>query len=179
MAAVQTFTDLISWQKARVWSKEIRVWSKEIFECTEQKRFSGDQRLVVQINDSSNSLMANIAEGFGRGTQGEFVLFLGYSIGSLNETQSHLCAAYDRRYITKDEFAKLFPQGTKIRKIIVGFIGSMVMPKSGVKNVKKYVNWTEQVWENYERITGQKRPPLFETNTAKPGKKKYDDTPPA
>jgi len=40
--------------------------------------------------------MANIAEGFGRGTQAEFVTFLGYSLGSLNETQSHLCAAYDR-----------------------------------------------------------------------------------
>jgi four helix bundle protein len=172
MAGVQSFTDLISWQKAR-------IWSKEIFERTEQKRFSGDQRLVIQICDSSNSVMANIAEGFGRGTQGEFVLFLGYSIGSLNETQSHLCAAYDRRYIAKDEFGKLFQQGTEIRKIIVGFIGSMVMPKSGVKNAKKYVSWTEQVWENYERITGQKRPPLFETNTTKPGKKPYDDTTPA
>src|SRR5580765_40933 len=123
--------------------------------------------------------MANIAEGFGRGTQGEFVLFLGYSMGSLNETQSHLCAAYDRRYITKDEFSKLFQQGTEVRKIIVGFIGSMVMPKSGVKNIRKYVSWTEQVWENYERTTGQKRPPLFEANeTRKLDKKRYDDAPP-
>ena len=122
--------------------------------------------------------MANVADGFGRGTQGEFVLFLGYSIGSLNETQSHLCADYDRRYITTDEYAKLLQQGTEIRKIIVGFIGSMVMPKSGVKNVKKYVSWTEQVWENYERITGQKRPALFETNTERPKKKAYDDSPP-
>jgi four helix bundle protein len=104
MAAATTFTELISWQKAR-------VWSKDIFERTEQKRFSGDRRLVEQVNDSSNSVMANIAEGFGRGTQGEFVLFLGYSMGSLNETQSHLCTAYDRRYITKDEFSKLFQQG--------------------------------------------------------------------
>jgi four helix bundle protein len=36
-----------------------------------------DRRLTTQINDSTDSITANIAEGFGRGTQGEFVLFLG------------------------------------------------------------------------------------------------------
>jgi four helix bundle protein len=101
MAAARTFTELKFWQKAR-------VWSKDIFERTENGRFALDRRLVEQINDSSDSAMANVAEGFGRGTQGEFVLFLGYSLGSVNETQSHLCVAYDRRYITKDDFATLF-----------------------------------------------------------------------
>ena len=173
MAAARVFTELISWQKAR-------VWSKAIFERTEEQRFSRDRRLVEQINDSSNSVMANIAEGFSRGTQGEFVLFLGYSLGSVNETHSHLCAAYDRRYLTKDDFGTLFKNGTEIRKIVVSFIGSMVMPKSGVKNQRKYVSWTEQVWENYERITGQKRPAIFEMpESIKPrNKKPYDDTPP-
>ena len=66
-------------------------------------QFARDQRLVVQINDSTESVMANIAEGFGRGTQEEFVVFLGYALGSLLETQSHLCAAYDRRYLTKED----------------------------------------------------------------------------
>ena len=76
--------------------------------------------------------MSNIAEGFGRGTQGEFVTFLGYALGSLNETQSHLCAAYDRAYLEKATFAELFADGTEIRKMTVGFIKSMVMPGSGV-----------------------------------------------
>ena len=58
-------------------------------------------------------MTANIAEGFGRGTQGEFVQFLGYSIGSLDETQSHLCTAYDRGYLTKAEFGELFQEGTE------------------------------------------------------------------
>lgn len=53
------------------------------------------------------------------------------------------------------------------------------MPKSGVKNQRKHVSWTEQVWENYERITGQKRPALFESpESIKPRKKPYDDSPP-
>src|SRR5215831_13525647 len=53
---------------------------------------------VEQVNDSSESVMANIAEGFGRGTQGEFVTFLGYAIGSLNETQSHESAVSTKRF---------------------------------------------------------------------------------
>jgi four helix bundle protein len=69
--------------------------------------------------------MANIAEGFGRGTQGEFVQFLGYSIASVNETQSHLVVAYDRKYLAKPDYGKLFEAGTEIRKLEVGFITSM------------------------------------------------------
>jgi hypothetical protein len=108
-------------------------------------------------------VIANIAEGFGRGTQGEFVAFLGYSIGSLNETQAHLCAAYDREYVSKDEFGELFQEGTEIRKMIVAFIRSMVMPGSGVKHVRKCKSWTDEVWEIYERVTGKERPELSRT----------------
>src|SRR5262249_22228475 len=108
MAAARTFTELQFWQRAR-------AWSAEIFRLTKESPFAKDQRLVVQINDSSESVMSNMAEGFGRGTQGEFVTFLGYALGSLDETQSHLCAAYDRGYFDKDQFAKLFSEGTAIR----------------------------------------------------------------
>jgi len=123
--------------------------------------FREDRRLVEQINDSSESVGANIAEGFGRGTQGEFVQFLGYANGSLNETQSHLCAAYDREYVTKDEFASLFQEGTEIRKMMVGFITSMVRHGSGVKHIHKTLSWSEECWQRYERITGQQRPEMF------------------
>ncbi len=68
----------------------------------------------MQINDSSESVMSNMAEGFGRGTQAEFITFLGYALGSRDETQSHLCAAYDREYLDKDRLAELFREGTEI-----------------------------------------------------------------
>jgi four helix bundle protein len=155
MAGVRVFTDLLMWQKAR-------VWSRDIFEHTETERFSRDRPLVEQINDSSESVMANIAEGFGRGTQGEFVTFLGYSLGSLNETQSHVCAAFDRRYLSREQFARLFEQGTEVRKMIVSFVRSMVMPGSGVKNIRKLKSWSDEVWELYERVTGQPRPEFFQ-----------------
>ena len=151
MAGVQNFTDLHFWQRAR-------QWSKAISQLTRRAAFREDRRLVDQINDSSESIGANIAEGFGRGTQGEFIQFLGYANGSLNETQSHLCASYDREYITKDEFASLFQEGTEIRKMMIAFIKSMVRPGSGVKHMHKTMSWSEECWQRYERITGQQRP---------------------
>jgi len=156
MAGAKAFTELRFWQRAR-------EWSKQIFQRTQTKPFQYDRRLVEQINDSSESVAANIAEGFGRGTQGEFVTFLGYAIGSLDETRSHLCAAYDREYIDKDEFGVWFQEGTEIRKMIVSFIQSMTRPGSGVKHMRKYKSWTDEVWERYERITGKQRPELFRT----------------
>lgn len=100
--------------------------------------------------------MSNIAEGFrdpGR-------IHLG-SIGSLNETQSHLTAAYDREYITKECYGELIQEGTEIRKQIVALITSMVKRGLGVKHMRKQGNWREEVWETYERITGEERPGLF------------------
>jgi four helix bundle protein len=154
MAAARSFSDLIFWQRARQWSKDIFQWSK-------QQPFAGDQRLCVQINDSSESVMSNMAEGFGRGTQEEFITFLGYAIGSLDETRSHLCAAYDRGYLNKTEYANLFREGTTIRKLTVAFIRSMVMPRGGVRSLGRPPSWSSQVWEIYERVTGQPRPEMF------------------
>jgi four helix bundle protein len=130
----------------------------------------------VQINDSSESVMSNIAEGFGRGTQEEFITFLGYAIGSLDETQSHLCSAYDREYLTKKQFARFFRERTAIRKLTVGFIRSMIMPRGGVRRLGKRQNWSNQVWEIYERLSGKPRPALFEaTRDAQPAR---NDEPP-
>ena len=75
MSGVRNVTDLFIWKQARSWSKAI-YWR------TQEGAFSRDQRLVVQINDSSESVMSNIAEGFGRGTQEEFITFLGYALRS-------------------------------------------------------------------------------------------------
>jgi four helix bundle protein len=154
MPAARSFTDLQFGQRAR-------QWSKEIWRLTGHPPFSGDQRLVIQINDSSESVFANIAEGFGRGTQEEFITFLGYAIGSLDETQSHLCAAYDRAYLDKDGFGELWQESIAIRKLTVAFIRSMILPRGGVRTLGRPPSWSNRVWEIYGRVTGQPRPERF------------------
>lgn len=154
MPGARNFTDLLIWKRAR-------AWSKQIFVHTQERPFLHDQRLVVQINDSSESVMSNIAEGFGRGTQEEFITFLGYAMGSLMETQSHLCAAYDRKYLTKNQFGGLYGEGNELRRMLVGFIRSMIMPRSGVRNIRRSKSWSEKVWEVYERVTGKPRDEMY------------------
>lgn len=53
--AVRVFTDLKIWQRSR-------QWSKQIFGFTRRDQFAHDRRLVDQVNDSSESVMSNIAE---------------------------------------------------------------------------------------------------------------------
>jgi four helix bundle protein len=153
MSGVRNFTDLLIWQRSRAWSKAI-YWR------TQEGNLRGDQRLVIQINDSSESVMSNIAEGFGRGRQEEFIIFLGFALGSLLETQSHLCAAYDRKFLSESEFGELYGEGNELRKMIVGFIRSMTMPRSGVRNIRRTKAWSEKVAEIYERVTGQPPPAI-------------------
>lgn len=171
MPAARSFTDLQFWRRAR-------QWSKDIFLLTRQPPFRHDERLVRQINDSSESVMSNVAEGFGRGTQEEFITFLGYALGSLDETRSHLCAAYDRNYLTKEEFAKLYREGTAIRKLTVGFIRAMILPRGGVRTRARPPCWSNQVWEIYERVTGKPRPEMFALPNGEASPPPRDDEPP-
>ena len=63
--------------------------------------------------------------------------------------------------MAEPEFGKLFREGTEIRRMVVGFIGSMVQFGSGAKHLRKRPRWSDQVWEIYERVTGKPRPAMF------------------
>jgi four helix bundle protein len=97
MATFKKFEDLEIWQLGR----KLCV---NIFEITEKGPFIKDFRFRDQIKSSSGSIMDNIAEGFGRGGNKEFVNFLSIALGSCNECRSQLYRAIDWKYISEDEF---------------------------------------------------------------------------
>lgn len=101
MATFQKFEEIIAWQKAR-------VLTKRIYQVTGDTKFSRDFGLSDQIRRASVSIMANIAEGYGRRTNKDFANFLVIAHGSAAETQSHLYIALDLGYIPESAFQELY-----------------------------------------------------------------------
>lgn len=78
--------------------------------------------------------MPNIAEGFGRGGNKEFIQFLSTAKGSASEVQTQLYVALDAEYITKERFQQLYDLAQSSGKLIGGFI--RYLQKSEHKGVK-------------------------------------------
>ena len=100
MATITRFEDLEIWQLARKLSHDIYVKSQ-------QGTFAKDFPLRDQINSSSGSVSDNIAEGFERGENKEFVQFLSFAKGSSGECRSQVYRALDRGHITTEAFDDL------------------------------------------------------------------------
>ena len=115
MGTVKRFEDLEVW-------RESRKLVKSIHSSTSKSPFSKDFTLKDQILRSSSSVMDNIAEGFDRDGNKEFIHFLTISKGSLAETKSQLYRALDFNYITNEEFSNNYELADKIGKQIGGFI---------------------------------------------------------
>ena len=116
MTTVKRFEDLRVWQSAR-------EFVKLIYRFTNQEKFVRDFALKDQIRRAASSIMHNIAEGFGAGSDSEFIRFLGYARRSGTETQSQLYIALDEEYITKNQFDDLYSRSTQILKQINSLIG--------------------------------------------------------
>lgn len=100
MATIKRFEDLECWQAAR-------ELTKYVYELTKKEKFSKDFWLANQIRASSASSMGNIAEGFHRNSNKDFLRFLGYSRSSIAETISHSYVAYDQEYIDDNELEEV------------------------------------------------------------------------
>ena len=65
--------------------------------------------------------MANIAEGFGRGRNAEFLHFLKIARGSCAEVQSHLYLARDAGLIDAETFDEAYEEADKVGRKISAF----------------------------------------------------------
>ena len=115
MGKFKSFEEINSWQKAR-------QFNKRVYEITDNQNFKKDFDLVRQIRRASVSISSNIAEGFERNTDKEFIHFLYIAKASAGEVRSQLYLALDLNYIEIVEFKELFSSVSDISKLISGFI---------------------------------------------------------
>ena len=115
MATIKTFEEIEAWQKAR-------VLANRIYELSLEGSFARDFKLINQINGASGSVMDNIAEGFERGGNKEFVQFPSFAKGSAGEVRSQLYRALDRNHIDLQSFNEIKGDALVINKLISGLI---------------------------------------------------------
>jgi len=137
----KSFEELPVWQKAR-------ELVKYIYDLTRKEAFSKDFSLVDQIRRASTSVMFNIAEGFERGSNTEFIQFLYISKGSSGEARTQLYVALDQKYITMAEFQK----GLLLCKDISGQLSGLIdylkgSRLKGEKFKKEYKSMKQKVEE--------------------------------
>jgi four helix bundle protein len=100
MATIERFEDIEAWKRAR-------ALTRKIYACSKQGSFARDFRLKDQIRRASVSSMSNIAEGFERDGNQEFIHFLAMAKASSGEVRSQLYVTLDEGYITPQQFEEL------------------------------------------------------------------------
>ena len=127
MATITKFEEIEAWQEGRALKQEIYRQSK-------RGEFAKDFALRDQVRRAAISITANIAEGFERGGNREFLQFLSIAKGSCGEVQDHLYTAVDESYISNDEFNKLYAQAAEVGKLIGGFM--RYLQRSEIRGIK-------------------------------------------
>ncbi len=112
---IERFENIVAWQKAR-------ELTKAIYASAKAGLFARDFGMRDQIQRASVSVMANIAEGFDRGGDREFLQFLSNSKGSCGEVKSHLYAALDQHYLSRSEFDSLYVSVDETSRLIGGLM---------------------------------------------------------
>jgi four helix bundle protein len=109
---IKRFEDIEAWQDSRKLAKELYSISAHW----------NDYSLRDQIRRAATSVMANIAEGYARGGNKEFIQFMFISKASCAELQSHIYLSLDLNYISKETFDALYEQLDKIQRKLSSFI---------------------------------------------------------
>ena len=124
---IKNFEDLEIWKLAR-------EMTNEVYRVSGHGNFAKDFVLRDQIRRSAVSVMSNIAEGFERGGNAEFIQFLCIAKGSCGEVRCQLYIALDQHYIEQLNGESLISSYRKLSVMINKFI--TYLKNSKYKGVK-------------------------------------------
>jgi four helix bundle protein len=115
MATAKSFEELEVWRKAR-------QLAGDVYRITDSGSFARDFGLRDQLRRAAVSVVSNIAEGFERGGNREFVHFLYMAKGSAAEMRAQLYVALDLGYLGQPEFALLADRAEGLSRQVAAFI---------------------------------------------------------
>src|SRR4030095_476498 len=123
--SIKSLETLTVWNKAKEFA--LRIYREVLSSLPSEEKWNLNQ----QLRRASNSIPANIAEGYGRFYYQEIIRFCYIARGSLEETLSHLAMCYELRYIPKTLFDSLEQDGEKLTQLINGYISYLKRSKQG------------------------------------------------
>lgn len=115
MTTVKRFEDLRCWQKARVLTVKVYSMSKH-------GELAKDYDTRSQFRSAGLSVMNNIAEGFGRFSNRDFIKFLDYSAASCTEVKSMTYLMLDLEYFSTEIIKELQDEIEEVKASILAFI---------------------------------------------------------
>jgi len=112
---VKDFRDLQVWQKAH-------QLTLTLYRLTAS--FPRDERygLTTQLQRSSSSIAANLAEGCGRNGDAELARFCSIAMGSASELDYHLLLARDLKLLNTTDYTELAQQATEVKRMLTGLL---------------------------------------------------------
>lgn len=113
MATLEQFEELEAWKTAR-------ELTKMVYRVSSSGEFVRDFGLRDQIRRAAVSIMSNIAEGFERDGNKEFLQFLSVAKGSCGEVRAQFYVALDQAYISTEQFQELIGQTNQVGRLIGG-----------------------------------------------------------
>jgi len=110
-----------SYQDLEVWQHGIQI-AKECYLLT--KTFPKDELfgLTSQIHRAAASIPANIAEGYGRESTGDYVHFLRIAQGSLKELETHLILSREVGILPTDRCQSLLDRTNRLGRMTYSLI---------------------------------------------------------
>jgi four helix bundle protein len=111
----ERFEDIEAWKLGRELTRAIYRHSK-------RGAFASDRALREQIRAAAISVTSNIAEGYERDGNSEFIHALSVAKGSCGEVRSQLSVALDENYITEAQYNELAELAQRTSRLIAGLI---------------------------------------------------------
>ncbi len=112
---ITQFEDIEAWKLGR-------ELTRAIYRVSKAGEFARDFALRDQVRRAAVSITSNIAEGFERGGNREFMQALAIAKGSAGEVRSQLYVALDESYIDEVVFTDLQEQCLRVSRVLAGFI---------------------------------------------------------
>lgn len=101
------------------------ILTEKVYELTEKFPKSEQFGLISQLRRASVAIPSNIAEGYGRKSNKEYLQFYSIAYGSLLEVETQLILSRNLRFISSDDFQSIDSLREEVSKMLYVIISKL------------------------------------------------------